>query len=45
MPERERAKLEKPETSYMFGWSHGKEIMNGVNTMEIQIVYPCSSSL
>ncbi|OXM81272.1 hypothetical protein C364_01136 [Cryptococcus neoformans Bt63] len=29
MPERERAKLEKPETSYMFGWSHGKEIMNG----------------
>ncbi|KAL0250375.1 hypothetical protein I308_102548 [Cryptococcus tetragattii IND107] len=29
MPEKERAKLEKPETSYMFGWSHGKEIMNG----------------
>ncbi|KIR74154.1 hypothetical protein I310_01752 [Cryptococcus deuterogattii CA1014] len=29
MPEKERAKLEKPETSHMFGWSHGKEMMKG----------------
>lgn len=45
MPEKERAKLEKPETSYMFGWSHGKEIMNGVSTRGIQAVYYCSHSL
>jgi hypothetical protein len=22
--------LTRPETSYLFGWSHGKEVMNGV---------------
>ncbi|WVQ78112.1 hypothetical protein IAT38_000193 [Cryptococcus sp. DSM 104549] len=29
LPEEEREKLACPEVSYMFGWSHGKEIMNG----------------
>lgn len=23
--------LTRPETSYLFGWSHGKEVMNGVS--------------
>jgi len=25
--------LTKPETSYLFGWSHGKEVMNGVSLL------------
>ncbi|WVQ71633.1 hypothetical protein IAR50_001173 [Cryptococcus sp. DSM 104548] len=29
LPDHEKQKLERPETSYMFGWSHGKEVMNG----------------
>ncbi|RXK36713.1 hypothetical protein M231_06020 [Tremella mesenterica] len=29
LPERNREKYARPETSYMFGWSHGKEVMNG----------------
>lgn len=31
LPEVERDKLARPETSYFFGWSHGKEVMNGVS--------------
>jgi hypothetical protein len=30
LPAAEREKLARPEYSYLFGWSHGKEIMNGV---------------
>ncbi|KAK4688221.1 hypothetical protein P7C73_g1890, partial [Tremellales sp. Uapishka_1] len=29
LPPEAREDLARPETSYMFGWSHGKEIMNG----------------
>ncbi|KAI9638358.1 Clavaminate synthase-like protein [Dioszegia hungarica] len=29
LPPDEREKLARPETSYFFGWSHGKEVMNG----------------
>ncbi|WWD15880.1 hypothetical protein CI109_100304 [Kwoniella shandongensis] len=29
LPEPEREKLARPETSFLFGWSHGKEVMNG----------------
>ncbi|ODO11575.1 hypothetical protein I350_00356 [Cryptococcus amylolentus CBS 6273] len=29
LPVHEKQKLERPDTSYMFGWSHGKEVMNG----------------
>ncbi|GAA5870868.1 hypothetical protein JCM16303_001611 [Sporobolomyces ruberrimus] len=29
LPEEVREKYTSPETSYSFGWSHGKEIMNG----------------
>ncbi|EIW69649.1 hypothetical protein TREMEDRAFT_30927, partial [Tremella mesenterica DSM 1558] len=29
LPEQNREKYARPETSYMFGWSHGKEVMTG----------------
>ncbi|RSH78132.1 uncharacterized protein EHS24_002588 [Apiotrichum porosum] len=29
LPEPEREECARPETSYFFGWSHGKEVMNG----------------
>lgn len=29
LPEQEREKLAREDTSYSFGWSHGKEVMNG----------------
>ncbi|KAJ3006430.1 hypothetical protein HKX48_000122 [Thoreauomyces humboldtii] len=29
LPEDVKKKAEHPESSYLFGWSHGKEIMNG----------------
>ncbi|ORY33775.1 hypothetical protein BCR39DRAFT_519186 [Naematelia encephala] len=29
LPESSRDALARPDTSYMFGWSHGKEVMNG----------------
>ncbi len=31
LPQEVQQKLESPETSYSFGWSHGKEVMNGVS--------------
>lgn len=31
LPEPEREECARPETSYFFGWSHGKEVMNGVS--------------
>ncbi|KAK8869846.1 hypothetical protein IAR55_000414 [Kwoniella newhampshirensis] len=34
LPESEREKLARPETSYLFGWSHGKEVMNGKPDMQ-----------
>ncbi len=30
MPEATREKLARKDSSYCFGWSHGKETMNGV---------------
>lgn len=30
LPDELKETLVRPETSYSFGWSHGKEIMNGV---------------
>jgi hypothetical protein len=32
-PEAVRESLSRPETKYSFGWSHGKEVMNGVRTV------------
>lgn len=32
-----KATLEAPETHYFFGWSHGKERMNGVGSRAIQV--------
>jgi hypothetical protein len=29
--------LEKPETHYFFGWSHGQEIMNGVKDLNFLV--------
>ncbi|GFZ46178.1 hypothetical protein JCM24511_04425 [Saitozyma sp. JCM 24511] len=29
LPEQVRERYARPDTSYMFGWSHGKEVMNG----------------
>ncbi|WVR05270.1 hypothetical protein IAU60_002282 [Kwoniella sp. DSM 27419] len=29
LPDEVKERLAKPEVSYLFGWSHGKEIMNG----------------
>ncbi|TXT07755.1 uncharacterized protein COLE_04679 [Cutaneotrichosporon oleaginosum] len=29
LPEPAKRRLESPETTYSFGWSHGKEVMNG----------------
>ncbi|BEJ15215.1 hypothetical protein CspHIS471_0409820 [Cutaneotrichosporon sp. HIS471] len=29
LPSYEKRRLESPETTYSFGWSHGKEVMNG----------------
>ncbi|RSH91299.1 hypothetical protein EHS25_009598 [Saitozyma podzolica] len=29
LPEPVRERYARPDTSYMFGWSHGKEVMNG----------------
>lgn len=31
LPEEVREKYSRAEVQYMFGWSHGKEIMNGVS--------------
>jgi len=30
LPEAVREGLSRPEAMYSFGWSHGKEVMNGV---------------
>lgn len=32
LPEQVREKYSRADVQYMFGWSHGKEIMNGVST-------------
>ncbi|KAL7423916.1 hypothetical protein Q5752_001501 [Cryptotrichosporon argae] len=29
LPEATRERFARPDTSYLFGWSHGKEVMNG----------------
>ena len=33
LPEEVRESLTRPETMYSFGWSHGKEVMNGVGQL------------
>ncbi len=36
LPDAEKAALESPETTYSFGWSHGKEVMNGVCLLSLR---------
>jgi hypothetical protein len=31
LPESSKQTVTRPETSYLFGWSHGREVMNGVS--------------
>ena len=38
LPEEVKAKCEHKASSYLFGWSHGKEFMNGKNMCEITLL-------
>lgn len=41
LPDDEKARLESPETTYSFGWSHGKEVMNGVSGASLLVLVHC----
>ena len=48
LPEETRETLSRADSSYLFGWSHGKEVMNGVrplHTDSTRSIWPTRSTL
>lgn len=38
LPEQTREQLSRPNSKYLFGWSHGKEVMNGVSVTRMRLL-------